>query len=312
MDCPEFLKLRKLAATEEALEATTAYMERNLRRFLKQQERVLICFPSHGRDKVSGILEAAVRRAGGIPIFGGPDYRWKALLKQAFSTRATVLAGAPLVILGLTKLARAENVPLFARNVLLAGYPCLDWMKAGIQRFLDCQIWDCYTLGAGPVIGGFSCGNGRGVHIRDAVYQVEIRDGNGEILPPGELGEVVLSLTEAPEIRYHTMERGRLERMPCPCGCMAPKLVDLGPGRDVDPELARVGAELQYWTSVLDCRLQRGPCGLEAEVVVFPGEKLPPFPNFAKRIIRPWDPETDIPFWFAPGWKNVRNGGESH
>lgn len=55
MDCPEFLKLRKLAATEEALEATTAYMERNLRRFLKQQERVLICFPSHGRDKVSGI-----------------------------------------------------------------------------------------------------------------------------------------------------------------------------------------------------------------------------------------------------------------
>ena len=36
--------------------------------------------------------------------------------------------------------------------------------------------------------------------------------------------------------------------------------------------------------------------GLALELVVFPGESLPVIPNCAKLKIRPWDPETDVPF----------------
>ena len=55
----------------------------------------------------------------------------------------------------------------------------------------------------------------------------------------------------------------------------------------------------------MDCRLNKGECGLEVEMIVFPGEKLPKLPNAAKRVIRPWDPETDEPFWYIPQLKKT-------
>ena len=53
--------------------------------------------------------------------------------------------------------------------------------------------------------------------------------------------------------------------------------------------------ELHSWTSILDCKVNKGSYGLELELVVFPGEKLPKLPTCAKLVIRPWDPDTDIP-----------------
>lgn len=312
MEHPAFQKMLALAREQEALDDTVKYVEEHLRLFLRRQERVLICFSKRRADDLGGILEAAVRRVGGIPLFWGPDYRWKALLKQAFSSRATVIVGPPMILLGLTKLARGAETPLFVRNVLLAGYPCLGWMKEGIQRGLDCRIWECYGPWDSPVIGGFSCGRGVGVHIREDVYSVEVVDDAGAPRISGELGTVVLSPNADPSARYPTKERGRLVTAPCPCGCTAPRLMDLGAGKAVEQELAELGAELLCWSSVLDCRIQRGPCGLEVEIVAFPGEKLPKLPTCAKKVVRPWDPERDMPFFIAPGWNYGGNSGESH
>jgi hypothetical protein len=60
--------------------------------------------------------------------------------------------------------------------------------------------------------------------------------------------------------------------------------------------------------SILDCRLSNGESGLEIELIVLPGDKLPKLPSCAKRVIRPWDPEKDVPYWFLPHWrKSVYN-----
>ena len=312
MEHPAFVRMLELAKAPEALEATVNYLDAQLRQFLKRQERFLICFPRHGENDFGTILEKAVRRAGGIPIFAGPDFRWKALLKQAFSSKATAIAGPPLVILGLTKLARAMGTPLFVRNVLLPGYPCMDWMADGIQSGLDCRIWGCYDLGQGSLVGGFSCGKSRGVHLRSDVYSLEIVDETGAPVPPGQVGDIVIWPNQEPSNRYPTLERGRLETSPCACGNPSPRLMELGPGRFLDPELAELGTELLSWTSILDCRLSRGPHGLEMELVTFPGEKLPKLPSCARQVIRPWDPEQDMPFWMSAGWKNTGNSGENH
>jgi hypothetical protein len=64
---------------------------------------------------------------------------------------------------------------------------------------------------------------------------------------------------------------------------------------DDDPVLCDLRRDLLAWTSILDCIVTRGECGLEIELVTFSGEKLPQLPSCARQVIRPWDPEVDEP-----------------
>lgn len=96
------------------------------------------------------------------------------------------------------------------------------------------------------------------------------------------------------------MQRGIIDSLDC-------LIHDLEPGVSGpvgDQRLELLAVEINRWTSVLDCRLERGENGLEIETVVFPGEKLPLLPSCARLVLRPWDAENDIPFWIQAGWRN--------
>lgn len=79
-----------------------------------------------------------------------------------------------------------------------------------------------------------------------------------------------------------------------------------------DQQLLRASREIMEWTSVLDCRLRKGESGLDIEIVVFPGEKLPKLPSCAKLNVRPWNPDTDVPFGVEPRMKNAVFSRENH
>lgn len=286
--------LAERALQEDEREKTVCYLQQHISAFLKKNDRVLICFvntPGH----FGSLMEEAVVRCGAIAVI--PDnLKWKTLLKEAFSKHCSVIVGTPLLVLGLTKLAKRMCTPLYARNVVLAGYPSAGWMIEGIRRGLDCKIWGCYDPGAGVAVSGFSCDGSGSVHLRSDVYGVEIVDKSGAPVADGELGEVVLYPVQAPEIRLNTGDYARLNSAPCPCGCQTPRLLDFDTVRGVDPVLSDLGEQLQRWTSVLDCRLNKNEYGVELEIVTFPGEKLPKLPSCAKLVIRNWNPETDVPF----------------
>ena len=300
MDRSAYRELVMHSQEEARLESTVGYLAENLGRILKEGEKVLICSRKHEKGDLSWLMEQAVLRCGARPVVWGPDRRWKTLLQQAFYSRATTVIGAPLVVLGLAKLKKHNGIPLYIRRVITAGYPCQDWMIEGINKGLDCRTGGCFGLGITGVVAGFSCGKSLGVHLRDDVYGVEIQDENGNPVPDGEVGEMVLYAKDRPEVRYPLGENARIERAPCPCGCASPRLMDISYGRIDDAELSALGQYLHNWTSILDCNLKKGPCGLEMELVVFPGEKLPKLPSAAKQVVRPWDPKHDEPFWCAP------------
>lgn len=79
-----------------------------------------------------------------------------------------------------------------------------------------------------------------------------------------------------------------------------------------DHQLLRASREIMEWTSVLDCRLAKGVGGLEIEIIVFPGEKLPKLPSCAKLDVRPWNPEVDMPFGVQQVIKNDVIPMENH
>ena len=277
-------------------EETLAYMAAQMERFVKPGDSVLLCFPEHREGELSWLYEQAVIRCGGTAVIWGPDHRWKTLLQQAFYTHARTVIGPPLIVLGLTKLVKHSGLPLYIRHVVTAGYPCLDWMIDGIRRGFDCSSWGSFGIGTSGVVAGFSCGKSRGVHLRQNHYAVDILDPEGNSLPVGMTGELVLYPRKHPQLRLPMEELAYVETAPCDCGCEAPRLMGMRPYLVEDSYLMQLGQEIQSWTSVLDCRLCRSHYGLEMELVVFPGEKLPQLPSAAKQIVRPWDPNTDEPF----------------
>lgn len=302
-----YWRIAEKSMEADAQERSIEYLTEHLSRFLRKGERVLICFLEHKEGDLSWLMEHAVLRSGAIPVVWGPDRRWKTLLRLAFSNKVSAIIGTPLVVLGLTKLKKANGTPLYVRKVITAGYPCPDWMIEGIVKGLDCEMGGCFSLGESGAVAGFACGHSWGVHIREAEYGVDIVDAEGNPLPEGELGEIVLYPKACPELRYPMGENARLRYTPCRCGSKAPRLLDMRPGRTEDPDLMVLGQQLQSWTSVLDCRLNKGEYGLEIEIVTFPGEKLPKLPSAAKLVVRPWDPDTDEPFWYVPTLRIAEN-----
>lgn len=295
MEQPSYMKIAAMAETPEAVQRSIFYMHKNMSLFLKKKEKVLILFPKKD-DASCRILEQAILDCECTPVWIGDDRRWMTILKTAFTTKSNCIVGPPLMLLGLSKLARHMGTPLFARNVLMGGYPTPGWLVRGVQKGLDCMAWGCFDPGIGAVISGFTCPQVDGVHIRTEEYEVDIVDENDQPLPAGEVGRVVLYPKTIPSLRFAVGDRGRLETRPCSCGNSAPKLVDIDTVKTDNLDMSNLGESLHYWSSILDCRMERTECGLELELVVFQGEKLPKLPTAAKLLVRPFNPEKDMPF----------------
>ena len=295
MEQPNYMKIAALAETPEAVERSIAYIQRNIGRFLKKKEKVLILFPKK-ENAACHIIEEAVLRCECIPIWSGEDRRWMALLKTAFTTKANCIVGPPLMLLGLSKLANHLGTPLFARNVLMSGYPTTHWMVNGVRKGLDCMAWGCFDPGVGAVISGFTCPQLDGVHSREDEFGVDIVDEEGNVLPDGAYGRVILYPKEDPSLRFAVGDWARISTEICSCGNTERKLVDVDVEKVDSVELSELGESLHYWSSILDCRMEKTECGLELELIVFKGEKLPKLPTAAKLIVRAFDPEKDEPF----------------
>ena len=297
-----YQKLTYLASQPKAVEETIEYLVSNLSKFLKRREKVLILFPDESAT-LGRMMKEAVLRCEAIPQFLEGDHRWLTILKTAFISRSDCIIGPPLTLLGLAKVAKHMSTPLFARNILVAGYPIKQWMVDGIEHGLDCRAWGCYDPGMSTMVAGFTCDQCC-LHLRDDRYSIRILDNGGKELPKGEMGRVILSPADAPALEFDTGDLARWEDSPCQCGSISPRLVDIDTNNGMDAELSKLGESLHYWGSILDCRLFNTGHGLEMELIVFPGEKLPHFPNCAKLVVRAWNPEADEPFPHAYVLKN--------
>jgi phenylacetate-CoA ligase len=159
-----------------------------------------------------------------IPISGSNTQR-QLMLLQDFGT--TVLCCTPSFALYLWDVAQqleldVTKLPL--RVGVFGAEPWSEAMRRDIERKWNIKACDIYGLS--EVIGpGVSCEcveAQSGLHIADDHFLPEVIDPEtGEVLPEGEMGELVLTtLTKEafPLIRYRTGDITRLNSEPCICG----------------------------------------------------------------------------------------------
>lgn len=111
-------------------------------------------------------------------------------------------------------------------------------MRKRIATELGISLYDIYGLTEiyGPGIG-ISCDYDCGMHMwDDYIYFEIVNPKTGEVLPDGEMGELVITTLRkqgAPLIRYRTHDLTRIIPGECPCGSQYPR-IDTIAGRTDD------------------------------------------------------------------------------
>ncbi|MEE4136115.1 MAG: phenylacetate--CoA ligase [Desulforhopalus sp.] len=162
--------------------------------------------------------------ATAIPVSGGNSKRQITIMKDFGST---VLLSTPSYALNLADAMDAMQIDpksLSLRVGIFGAEPWSENMREEVERKLNLKATDIYGLSEvmGPGVAQECLHTERGMHIFEDHFLPEIIDPeSGEVLPPGEKGELVFTtLTKEafPIIRYRTKDISRLYYEPCRCG----------------------------------------------------------------------------------------------
>jgi len=151
--------------------------------------------------------------------------------------RPAMLFGYPASLALVASHARERGQPmddLGIRVAFVTSEPLYPDQRAVISDVFGCPVANGY----GGRDAGFiahECPRG-GMHLQAEDIIVEIVDPEGRSLPPGAVGEIVVTHTatrDFPFLRYRTGDLGALGDQPCPCGRTLPLLKEIQ-GRTTD------------------------------------------------------------------------------
>lgn len=205
---------------------------------ITNRDRIQIT-PGYGLWTAGIGFQLGAERLGAMAIPMGPGNTEKQLqmMQDLGSTVITATSSYALLLAEeITKRGLRNKLKL--RKGVIGSERWGDKMRARIANELGVEIYDIYGLTEiyGPGIG-ISCDEHHGMHIWNDFTYIEIVDPKtGEVLPDGEIGELVITTLRkqgAPLIRYRTHDLTRIIPGQCACGSPHPR-IDILVGRTDD------------------------------------------------------------------------------
>lgn len=212
------------------------YTCRDLRTWAKLAARVLTAAGVDRDDVVQvtlayGLMTSAFGLHYGVELLGasviptgpGGTVRQVQIMRDYRTTVLISTPGYARVIADALEELGVDPKTLHLKVGLLAGEPWTEAQRADIEARLLLTAYDNYALSEamGPGVAG-ECEHRQGMHLNEDHFYPEVVDpATGAPLPPGELGELVLttlSREATPLIRFRTGDLTRLDFSPCPCG----------------------------------------------------------------------------------------------
>ena len=192
-------------------------------------------------------LRDAVLRTSLLPAFEMSEARLDGFIQHIRQQRPRMLFGYPSALSHIAGHAEKRGVcmtDLGIRVAFVTSERLYDDQRATISRVFGCPVANGY----GGRDAGFiahECPAG-GMHLTAEDIVVEIVGSNGQPVPDGEAGEIVIThlATRAfPFIRYRTGDVAVLDLKPCRCGRGLPLLKEIQ-GRTTDFVVAADGTVL--------------------------------------------------------------------
>jgi phenylacetate-CoA ligase len=198
------------------------------------------------QDKIR-LLRDKFLRTHLIPAFEMSPEKLDGFIQQIQAIQPKMLFGYPSALAHIASHAEKKGIAMNNLGIKVAfvtSERLYDHQREKIERIFACPVANGY----GGRDAGFiahQCPQG-GMHITAEDIILEIVDPQGNALPVGELGEIVvtnLATCDFPFIRYRTGDMGILSDKNCSCGRGLPLLEEVQ-GRTTDFVVAKDGTIL--------------------------------------------------------------------
>ncbi len=242
--------------------------------------------PGYGLWTAGIGFQSGAERLGAMTIPMGPGNTDKQL-KMMIDLKSTVLcATSSYALLLAEEISKRDlNDQIHLKKGIIGSERWGEKMRKRIANELGVELYDIYGLTEiyGPGIG-INCEYESGMHLWDDYLYFEIIDPKtGEVLPDGEVGELVITTLKkegAPLIRYRTHDLTRIIPGACECGSKYPR-IDILVGRtddmvkvkgvnifpsQIDNVLAKIDGASSEYQFMIDHLNERDICTLFVEV----------------------------------------------
>ena len=214
---------KRVFYTARDTEHTVGFFTAGISEMLGAGEKCLIAFPFTGPFGLGDLIAQAVERLDAVPVKAGFGQTWEELIALVRETRPETYIGFPVTLLSLIRLC-GENFPI--RRALVSGDACPAGVLEELETALGSKLYPHYGSRECGLGGAVTCPAFEGMHLRENHIIPEIIDANGNVLPDGQYGELVITTVGAdamPLIRYRTGDFTRI--LPkCPCGGITKRL----------------------------------------------------------------------------------------
>lgn len=208
---------KRVFYTEADTAHTVGFFAAGISEMLEEGEKCFIAFPFTGPFGLGDLIAKAVEQLGAIPIKAGFGQTWGEMLELIKQTQPETYIGFPVTLLGLARMY-GKNFPV--KRALVSGDACPEGVMAALETVLGSKLYPHYGSRECGLGGAVTCQAFEGMHLRENHIIPEIIDEQGNVLPDGEYGELVISTIGAdamPLIRYRTGDYTRILPQ-CPCG----------------------------------------------------------------------------------------------
>lgn len=235
-----------LSSGTTGIPSAVMYTERDLERLSYNEELSFAACGVTSDDTV--LLTCTIDRCfiAGLAYYSGVRKLGAAAIRNGLATveshleiirrlKPTVIVGVPTFLLKLGKYILSQGIDPHANGVkklVCIGEPIRDRSMAFLRAGEELEfIWGAKvysTYASSETITSFSeCTAQNGGHLHPDLAVIEIVDDKGNCLPPGEVGEVVvtpLGMEGMPLVRFSTGDISFIMDEPCSCGRNSPRL----------------------------------------------------------------------------------------
>ena len=243
---------KRVFYTREDMEDTVGFFAAGISEMLPAGERCLIAFPFTGPFGLGDLIARAVEKLGAEPLKAGYGQSWGELCALVRDARPRCYIGFPTALLGLGRMY-GPGFPI--ERSLLSADACPQGLMAEIKKLTGSEPFPHYGSRECGLGGAVSCPAHEGMHLRENHIIAEIVDGEGNSLPLGEYGELVIStvgLRAMPLLRYRTGDYTRF--LPsCPCGGVT-RRIDRVSRKTEGPSMEKLDEALFRLPGLVDCQ----------------------------------------------------------
>lgn len=256
---------KRIFYTERDIAHTVGFFAAGIGEFVSPGEAVAVAMPFSGPDGLGELICRAVEHLGARAVRLGFGRTLAEQAEMLEAERPEAYIGMPVPLLGLI---RWMGSPGSLRRALVSGDACPEGVTRELERLLGTRLFPHYGSREMCLGGAVTCPAHEGMHLRENHVIAEIVSPEGEALPDGEFGELVITTVDMqamPLIRYKTGDYTRFLAEPCPCGGVTRRLDTVRRARET-PDIVDLDSALFALPGLIDysARLDGGQLIVDA------------------------------------------------